>query len=103
MKQKDYFDELKTEITKYEDKEEMTPTMKEHYNLLYKSHKKKLELYMKRNEREEESMKRKYYNLLLDFKDSKARLANVEHTIALRQKDNEKAYDFIKGLTEKLK
>ena len=58
---------------------------------------------MRRNEREEDSIKRKYYNLLLDYKNGKNRLVDIEHTIQLRDKDNEQAYEYIKGLTEQLK
>ena len=58
---------------------------------------------MKKNERDEQTLKKKYYNCLLEFKNIKNRIVNIDHTVQHRQKDNDKAIVRIDDLSNKLK
>jgi hypothetical protein len=74
---------LKQECSKIAE-ENVPNTNQEHLKLLYQSNKKKLEVNMKRNERDEETKKRKYYSLLLEYQNSKSRA--LETDVKIMQK-----------------
>ena len=55
--------------------------------LIYKASKRKMELQTKRNERDEDTLKKKYYSCLLEFKSIKQRMVNIDHTVQHRISD----------------
>ena len=98
MKMRDYYDDLKYELRS----EQPSKEEKEHLGL-YKASKRKVELQIKRNEREEETLKKKYYSCLLEFKGIKQRMLDIDHTVQHRVSDGERTASRIKRLIEEIK